>query len=193
VAAAGLTQRLLVVSVASSRGRPAARRTSDLEGHRVTGRLAIRMTEEEIDDFLDSHLRASMGTVNRDGSIHLVPLHYARFGSQLLCWTDPGSQKAVNLRRDPRISALVEDGGPFEERRGVSMSGTAEVVVDDVALALEVGRGMVAKWPQPVAQAARDTFLEMAAVRAVVRMTPERVLSWDHRKLAGATREDLGR
>lgn len=157
------------------------------------GRAQIRMTEAEVSSFLDSHLRAHVATLNRDGSIHLVPMHYARLDHQLLFWTDPGAQKAVNLRRNPQISALVEEGGPFEERRGVSLRGTAEVVVDDPDLAVRVGHGMLAKWPPTVGEREREEFLGLAPLRAVVRMTPVRVMSWDHRKLAGATRQELGK
>ena len=40
------------------------------------------------------------------------------------------SQKIQNLRRDPRITALVEDGDVYEQLRGVELVGTAEVTED---------------------------------------------------------------
>ncbi len=42
------------------------------------GRKAVRMTTGEVQEFLDTHLRAHVATLNRDGTIHLVPVHFAR-------------------------------------------------------------------------------------------------------------------
>ena len=42
------------------------------------------------------------------------------------------SQKAVNLRRDPRFTFMIEDGDTYDTLRGVSLEGTAEIVDDPV-------------------------------------------------------------
>ena len=44
--------------------------------------------------------------------------------------TKAKAQKVLNLRRDPRITVLVEDGDYYEELRGVELVGTAEIVED---------------------------------------------------------------
>ena len=44
--------------------------------------------------------------------------------------TKAKSQKVRNLRRDPRLTLLFEDGDTYEELRGVELVGKAEIVED---------------------------------------------------------------
>ena len=51
----------------------------------------------------------------------------------------------LNLRRDPKISALVEDGETYDQLQGVELVGTARIVEDyDTVLAIgkDVGRAV---------------------------------------------------
>ena len=45
-----------------------------------------------------------------------------------------GTQKIVNLQRDPRVSLLVESGREYSELKGVVMYGTAELSEDTDAI-----------------------------------------------------------
>ena len=48
--------------------------------------------------------------------------------------TKEKSQKAVNLKRDPRVSFMIEDGDTYDTLRGVSFEGVAEIVDDPDAI-----------------------------------------------------------
>jgi len=57
---------------------------------------------------------AHLATVLPDGSPHTVPLWVATRGDQIVFLTGPGSRKARNLRRDPRVAlSLTEEGNPY--------------------------------------------------------------------------------
>ena len=101
--------------------------TTQPKGNPVSERERLRMSEEEVQALLDECRRAQVGTLNPDGSVHLVPLAFMRFDGQLAFWTDPTSRKVRNLRRDPRITCLIETGGGFEEFRAVQITGRATV------------------------------------------------------------------
>jgi hypothetical protein len=92
----------------------------------------------------------------------------------------------VNLRRDPRITCLLEDGDEYSELRGVELVGHAEMTDDED----EVLRFGVAQWERYQGVKVNDALLpavkKMAAKRVVVRIMVDRVVSWDHRKLGGA-------
>ena len=58
---------------------------------------------------------AHLATVLPDGSPHSVPLWIATRGEQLVFLTGPGSRKARNLRRDPRLAvSLTASDNPSE-------------------------------------------------------------------------------
>ncbi len=93
------------------------------------------------------------------------------------------SQKAVNLRRDPRIAVLVEAGTTYDELRGVSINGTARISEpgpESLALKVRISRRY---HPEMAEAALRAEAARAAGKRAVVSVTPGRVRSWDHRKL----------
>ena len=50
-----------------------------------------------------------LATLLRDGSPHSVPLWVDMAGDRVCFFTQPGSQKARNLRRDPRVAISVAD------------------------------------------------------------------------------------
>src|SRR5205823_9869454 len=87
------------------------------ESGAMSQRDLMTMTDSEIADFLDGARRAQVATINPDGTPHVVPLSYVIIDGRMVLWTDPRSKKIANLRRDPRITCLVEDGAHFAEFR----------------------------------------------------------------------------
>ena len=91
----------------------------------------VTMTEAEIAALLAAARKVQLATINPDGTPHLVTMFYALIDGQITFWTYRTSQKARNLARDPRLACLVEDGEDYFELRGVSVTGTAELVRDE--------------------------------------------------------------
>src|SRR3954452_5154895 len=90
----------------------------------------IAMTDEEIASFLERSRTATMATNGPTGMPHVVAMWYALIDGQIWFETKARSQKAQNLRRDPRITCMVEDGLTYDVLRGVSLEGRG-VIVDD--------------------------------------------------------------
>ncbi|WP_246322276.1 TIGR03618 family F420-dependent PPOX class oxidoreductase [Microlunatus parietis] len=58
---------------------------------------------------------AHLATVLPDGSPHVVPVFAGIEGDRIAVFTGPGSRKARNLRRDPRVALSVAPAdGPFQ-------------------------------------------------------------------------------
>ena len=64
------------------------------------------------------------------GHPHLVAMWYTMVGGNAVFWTFGKSQKIVNLRRDPKMTGLVESGDSYDQLRGVELRGRG-VIVDD--------------------------------------------------------------
>src|SRR5919107_2412851 len=79
----------------------------------------IRMSDDELRDFLAEQKIVSVATLGPQGRPHLVPLWYVPEGDDLIGWTYAKSQKAKNLERDPHATLQVEDGVEYQELRGV--------------------------------------------------------------------------
>ena len=145
----------------------------------------ISMTEEEMWKFIESRKSIQIATINKDGSPHLTTLWFAVEDGKIVLETFTKSQKVVNLRRDARISALLESGEVYNQLQGVSINGTAELVsnVEDVhRLHMAVLLRNTPEIPEDVLDKA---IASMAPKKTAILIKPEKVMSWDHTKLGG--------
>lgn len=144
----------------------------------------IRMSEDEVRTYLESQKTVIVATTGPSGRPHLMPLWYVPDGLLLRGWTFAKSQKARNLERDPRATLQVEDGVEYHELRGVMLECDVGLVrePEDVA---DIGLALVDRYAGG-AEDAKAAFREQAKKRLGMLFTPTRIVSWDHRKLAGA-------
>ena len=70
----------------------------------------IRMTDGELAAFIAEQKSLQVACHDRDGSIHLSTLWFAMVDDCFAFGTYTKSQKIVNLRRNDRITLLLEDG-----------------------------------------------------------------------------------
>lgn len=160
----------------------------------AAGRDAVRLSEQELAAFLADQLKVQVATVGPDGAPHLTTLFYALDDAgRITFWTYGASQKVRNLRRDPRVSALVEDGVDYGELRGVSIRGTARLVeeYDEVrALGARVLDRM--SGGADLGELGEQILDSQAAKRVGVVIEPEKVASWDHRKMSALPGQGAG-
>ncbi|ULN47878.1 PPOX class F420-dependent oxidoreductase [Mycolicibacterium goodii] len=145
-------------------------------------RAKIVMSDEEIAEFVERSRTATMATVLPNGRPHLVAMWYAVLDGEVWFETKAKSQKAVNLRRDPTVTVLIEDGHTYDTLRGVSIDGTAEIA-DDPETILRVGISVWERYTGPYTDDMRPYVDQMMNNRIAVRVVPGRIRSWDHRKL----------
>jgi len=148
----------------------------------VNQRSQIVMTDDEIGELLAGTRSMTMATVGADGRPHLVAMWFALIDGDVCFETKAKSQKATNLRRDPRITCLAEDGATYEDLRGVSIEGTAEVS-EDPDLLWRIGVDIWERYYAPYSDEMAPMVEAMLNKRVAVRVRPERIRSWDHRKL----------
>ncbi len=155
----------------------------------MSRRDQIRMTDEEIRRFLDDSRTIIINSIGRDGVPHPMPMWFGiEDDGAVVMTTFTKSQKIQNLKRDPRVSLLAEAGEEYSELRGVVLYGKAELI-PDLDGVIDVLRNVTARSADGVPEASSEAVSEgvrrTASKRTAIRIRPERVVSWDHRKLAG--------
>lgn len=161
-------------------------------------RSRVGMTDEEIAGYLERSRTATMATLGPDGRPHLVAMWYAVIDGAIWFETKTRSQKAANLRRDHRLTCLIEDGLTYDSLRGVSLEGTG-VIVEDEDVLWQVGISVWERYNGPYTEEMKPFLEIMLHKRIAVRLDVERTRSWDHRKLGmdamelgGSTAEFIG-
>lgn len=146
-------------------------------------RDTIRMDDAEIAAFLDECKSLQVATLDKDGAPHLTTVWFAVHDGAWLFETYGKSQKVLNMRRDPRVAVLCEQGTTYDQLRGVSVQGRAEIV-DSGERLLELMTLIVDRnHPGLEADKVAGIAAQMAEKRVVVAVRPQKVISWDHRKL----------
>ncbi|HEY9336587.1 TIGR03618 family F420-dependent PPOX class oxidoreductase [Kribbella sp. NPDC004138] len=73
------------------------------------------MLKPAVRNAVESTSIAHLATVLPDGSPHSIPLWVSTLGEKIIFLTGPGSQKARNLRNDPRVAlSLAPVDNPYE-------------------------------------------------------------------------------
>ena len=150
----------------------------------MSRRKLIAMTDEEVQAFLQEQRTLQVATIDHDGYPHLVAMWYILHDEHIVFWTYARSQKAVNLRRDPRLTCLVEAGQAYQELRGVQIKGQA-TILDDLPTVQHYGELIFERYTGPLNESTRPMIAAQAGKRIVVVVKPVEVVSWDHRKLGG--------
>ena len=149
----------------------------------MSRRDQIRMNDEERREYLDQSLTIIINSIGRDGVPHPVPMWYAvEDDGAIVMSTYTKSQKIRNLRRDPRVSLLLEDGTAYAELRGILMYGVAELV-QDVELITDILMAVSSRQSGAELGDLRPQLRQSADKRTGIRIRPDKIVSWDHRKL----------
>ena len=147
------------------------------------------MTDAEIRDFLRARKTIILSSIGPDGVPHPMPMWFVADDDLTVSMaTFRRTQKILNLRRDPRVSLLVEAGREYSELKGVVIYGTAELsedtdaIIDTLVAASQKENTEIAA---DARQAARAGMKKTASKRILIRVKPARIISWDHSKLQG--------
>ena len=140
-------------------------------------RSEIVMSEAEVARFLEQSRVATMATVGHDGLPHLVAMWFGLVDGRIYFETKAKSQKAVNLRRDPRIVVSVEAGDTYDQLRGVMLKCAAAIHRDPEVVA-GVGTELAARY-----SGGGHVTPAQAAKRVALQFVVKEIASFDHRKL----------
>ena len=149
-------------------------------------RNQIEMTPAEVEQFLNGRHVMNIATNGPSGHPHLVAMWFSMIDGKPVFWTFGKAQKVLNIRRDARMTALVETGEDYNELRGVELVGTARLVEDHAdivrigALVAQKYNGDIAVGPEGM-----EFISKQAHKRIGVVIDVEKTVTWDHTKLGG--------
>lgn len=152
----------------------------------MSRRDIIALTPEEQREYLETSHTIILSSIDKRGYPHSVAMWYAADpDGTVLMTTYAKSQKILNLRRDPRCSLLLESGRTYEELKGLLIRGRA-TLDPNVEHVLDLLERVHRKYNKAMTvEGVREAMRGQASKRVLVRIHPEHVASWDHRKLGG--------
>jgi PPOX class probable F420-dependent enzyme len=152
----------------------------------VSRRAEIRLSADEQRELIATERIVVVSTIGPRGWPHSMPLWYVPRDGEVWIYTYARSQKVRNLERDPRATLLVETGHEYGELRGVEIEAEAQIHREHAAV-FELAKELTVRYADgaDVDEAAAEALRAQARKRVAIHFQPQRVATWDHRKLGG--------
>jgi PPOX class probable F420-dependent enzyme len=130
----------------------------------------MKRFDRKTEEFLSPPRFGKIATLRKDGSPHVTPIWYMYDRGQLIINTTTERVKYRNIRRDPRVCLLVDDGYPYvmvEGKARIASERDPRKDIENLAvryLGEEEGK-----------KEARERYLKMH--RVSIEIVPERVVT----------------
>ena len=140
----------------------------------------IRLTPEEQAAFLRKNRKCALATLDQEGFPHLVAMNFAVRDGAYYMTSYGKAQKVLNIRRNPKVSLMVEAGSAYAELKGVMVRGDCQIIEEPERVAevlAWLGEGRTTSRPVGA--------IRSAPKRVALKIIPRKTTTWDHSKLAG--------
>lgn len=146
----------------------------------------VRLGVEEAWARLERAHTGVLTTLRRDGAPISLPVWFVVLDRRIYVSGPAHTKKFARVRRDPRVSFLVESGERWIDLVGVHLTGTAQIV-DDAELLERVATALGDKYERfriPRDEMPGATRAHYETTRATIEITPDaRILSWENARL----------
>jgi PPOX class probable F420-dependent enzyme len=143
-------------------------------------RLDLSLSPEDVDRFLTEQRTIRLATATPDGRPHVVPLWFVWVDRTVFLNSTLGNVTIRNLERNPVATGAVDDGDTYDQLRGVLVEGSVERADDDPRLDTVMHR-----WSEKYMGGNPLPYARWRN-RAWFRLVPDRLTSWDFRKIPDA-------
>ena len=147
--------------------------------------MGVRLDENEIREFLEKGHTGILTSLRADGWPVTLPIWYATVDGRVYVRTPSKTRKVTRIRKDDRVSFVVESGKAWKELKSVVITGRAVIVEDEDELA-QVDRALGEKYEGfGVPKAApKATSKHYSGGSTVIRIDPvQPPLTWDNAKI----------
>ena len=148
--------------------------------------MSVRLSRTEAWAALAEAHTGIFTSLRRDGSPITLPIWFAVLDERIYISGPAHARRLARVRRDPRVSFLVESGQRWAELRAVHLTGRARIV-EAPALLARVAAALATKYA--AFRTSRATMPDATRSHyevdtATIEITPdERWLSWDNARL----------
>jgi PPOX class probable F420-dependent enzyme len=148
--------------------------------------MSVRLGREEAWSVLANAHTGIFTSLRRDGTPITLPIWFVVLDERIYVSGPAHAKRYARLRRDPRVSFLVESGKRWAELRAVHVTGRARIVTEP-ELETRVAAALDAKYAafrtsRSAMPAATRAHYEVPTL--TIEITPDaRILSWDNARL----------
>jgi nitroimidazol reductase NimA-like FMN-containing flavoprotein (pyridoxamine 5'-phosphate oxidase superfamily) len=156
--------------------------------YRRANRQYVAMSRREVWQFLNSQRRVYLGFTMENGYPHVTPIWFVTIKNKIYMRAQDYKVK-VGLAETGKACVVIDDGDLYRELRGVVMWGKSRIL-HEKALIAKITKEFERKYSKrqwKPDDMPKDWVKERSKERrAFIEFVPEKVDSWDNRKIAAA-------
>jgi nitroimidazol reductase NimA-like FMN-containing flavoprotein (pyridoxamine 5'-phosphate oxidase superfamily) len=148
--------------------------------------MSVRLPVDEAWAVLEGSHTGILASLRRDGVPMALPIWFVVLDRRIYVSGPATAKRLARIRRDARVSFLVESGARWAELRAVHLTGRARIVTEPdllerVAAALDA---KYAAFRTPRTTMPDATRAHYEVPRATIEIVPDaRIVSWDNARL----------
>jgi nitroimidazol reductase NimA-like FMN-containing flavoprotein (pyridoxamine 5'-phosphate oxidase superfamily) len=153
--------------------------------YRRANRQYVAMSRREVWQFLDSQRRVFLGFAMDNGFPHVTPIWFVIVGERVYMRAQDYKVK-VGLAAKGKACVVIDDGDKYRELRGAVMWGRSRLVSEErlIAKLIELFEVKYSDRQWKADEMPKDWVKERRKEkRAFIEFVPEKVDSWDNRKV----------
>lgn len=150
------------------------------------GKLDLSLSDQELERYLATQRTVRFATVGEDGTPHVIPLWFVWVDRTVFLNSTLGNTGVENAFRSGIAAATADDGETYDELRGVLLTGRVERADEDPRIP-DAERA----WSQKYL-GGNPVLFGMWRNRVWMRLVPDRIASWDFRKIPEARAKARG-
>jgi nitroimidazol reductase NimA-like FMN-containing flavoprotein (pyridoxamine 5'-phosphate oxidase superfamily) len=153
--------------------------------YKRANRQYVAMSRKEVWSFLESQRRVYLGFAMEDGYPHVTPIWFVIVGEKVYMRAQSYKVK-VGLAAKGKACVVIDDGDKYRELRGAVMWGRSRIVTQKklIARITELFEEKYSERQWKADEMPKDWVRERnKETRAFIEFVPEKVDSWDNRKV----------
>ena len=153
--------------------------------YKRANRQYVAMSRKEVWKFLDSQRRVYLGFSMESGYPHVTPIWFVIVGEKVYMRAQDYKVK-VGLAAKGKACVVIDDGDKYRELRGAVMWGVSSLVEDRklIAKVTELFEAKYSERQWKADEMPKEWVKERnKEKRAYIEFVPEKVDSWDNRKV----------
>jgi nitroimidazol reductase NimA-like FMN-containing flavoprotein (pyridoxamine 5'-phosphate oxidase superfamily) len=149
--------------------------------HREVRGIDVAMSEREIEELLLSQPLMRIATASEKAEPHVAPLWYVYLDGCIYFSSDEKTRKMRNIKRNHRVSLVIDSGHGLFDIKGVMINGEASVV-EDRDLVQKLRTLFAEKYFGSVDNPEFDRLDFYMRKQVFVKIEPLEIISWDYGK-----------
>ena len=129
------------------------------------------------DEFLKSQKVLRLATIDKNKTLHIVPVWYRYSGKKFYIGTNTKTQKARNVKNNSHVSCCVDVGISAPDIYGVMIQGNANLILENTKVKV-IAKKILARYFKTLKDKSAKELLD--DTDCIIEIIPEKFTVWNY-------------